>query len=95
MDRLPSCIIHMITQYIFRPREKLSFGHREAREGDLTSGDYRYKNSKDTFSVLFIEVSLFWTQVLNCPRVLLPDGRTQVVEYKVEGKNTGFIASVR
>ena len=42
-----------------------------------------------------IEVSLLWTQVLNCPRVLLPDGRTQVVEYKVEGENTGFIVSVR
>jgi len=51
-----------------RPREKLIFGHREAREGDLTSGDYR---------------------------VLLPDGRTQVVEYRVEGEDTGYIVSVK
>jgi len=51
-----------------RPRDNLSFGHREAREGDLTSGDYR---------------------------VLLPDGRTQVVEYRVEGENTGYIVSVK
>merc|ERR1712154_9146 len=28
-------------------------------------------------------------------RVLLPDGRTQVVEYKVEGENTGYIVSVK
>jgi len=40
----------------------------EAREGDLTSGDYR---------------------------VLLPDGRTQVVEYRVEGGDTGYIVSVK
>ena len=41
---------HIFTKEIFRPRDKLSFGHREAREGDLTSGDYRFKNSK-TFNV--------------------------------------------
>ena len=44
-------------------------------------------------------MSLFWTQVTSlsklCPRVLLPDGRTQVVEYKVEGENTGYIVSVK
>ena len=28
-------------------------------------------------------------------RVLLPDGRTQVVEYRVEGKDTGYVASVK
>ena len=42
--------VHIFTKEIFRPRDKLSFGHREAREGDLTSGDYRFKNSK-TFNV--------------------------------------------
>jgi len=64
---LPGCPYQF--QYkVNRPRENLSFGHREAREGDLTSGDYR---------------------------VLLPDGRTQVVEYKVEGENTGYIVSVK
>ena len=42
--------LHTFTKKIFRPRDKLSFGHREAREGDLTSGDYRFKNSK-TFNV--------------------------------------------
>ena len=35
--------------YIFRPRDNLSFGHREAREGDLTSGDYRYKQNQFHF----------------------------------------------
>ena len=47
---LPSHFICIFTKEIFRPRDKLSFGHREAREGDLTSGDYRFKNSK-TFNV--------------------------------------------
>ena len=27
--------------------------------------------------------------------VLLPDGRTQVVEYRVEGKDSGYVASVK
>ena len=52
-----------------------------------------------SYFYLSIEMSLFWTQITSlrklCLRVLLPDGRTQVVKYKVEGENTGYIVSVK
>ena len=38
---------------------------------------------------------LWGTSLSLTSRVLLPDGRTQVVKYRVEGEDTGYMVSVK